>query len=268
MIGVLRKYPYLISRRIIQFSLLALFAGANYFGWNLLTGNYSSAQVLGVIPLSDPYAVMQTFAGGIIVGADAFIGAVIILGAYVILGGRTFCSWVCPVNILADVTAWIRKKLKLGSQKVIEIPKNLRYGILAVSLILSFILGFAAFEMVSPIGVLHRGLIFGIGAGWTIILALVIFDFAFIKYGWCAHLCPLGAFYAILGKVGWLKVMHNKNHCTDCGDCFPVCPEEQVLSKIGKESYRIASGECLNCGRCIEACNDNALAFSLRIKPK
>ena len=67
----------------------------------------------------------------------------------------------------------------------------------------------------------------------------------------------------IVGKHGLLKVKHNHAKCTDCLDCFKVCPEEQILSIIGKSSGLISSGECTNCGRCIEICKDGALAHTM-----
>jgi ferredoxin-type protein NapH len=46
--------------------------------------------------------------------------------------------------------------------------------------------------------------------------------------------------------------------------CKVVCPEQQVLYMIGKESIPVLSGECTNCARCIEVCDDDALNFSIR----
>ena len=61
----MRKYKYLILRRIVQLSILLLFAGVNYLGWEVLRGNYSSAIIADVLNLSDPYAVMQINMTGI-----------------------------------------------------------------------------------------------------------------------------------------------------------------------------------------------------------
>jgi ferredoxin-type protein NapH len=129
---------------------------------------------------------------------------------------------------------------------------------------LSAIFAVAAFEVISPIGFLHREIIFGIGSGWAVILMLVFFDFGIVKNGWCGHLCPLGAFYSLVGRFGLLKVKHNKDNCTNCNKCFVVCPEVQVLSIVGKEDGFVTSGECTNCLRCIEVCDDDALNFSIK----
>ena len=259
----LLKYRYLIFRRLIQFSVLILFAGGNYFGWTILKGNLSSGLILDELNLSDPFAVLQILATGFWVGVDVLISALIVLAIYTLLSGRMFCSWICPVNPVSDLIRWIRRKLNI-SKNSISINKNIRYWILGLTLILSAITGVAAFEAISPIGFLHREIIFGVGAAWAVVLIIVLFDLGVVKNGWCGHLCPLGAFYGLVGNFGLLKVKHTKDNCTNCNDCFKVCPEVHVLEIVGKTDGFIKSGECTNCLRCIEVCEDDALKYSIR----
>ncbi len=263
MFSMLKNNRYLVSRRIVQLSVITLFFGGNYFGWKILIGNYSSATFLNKIVLSDPYATLQILASGFLGTTDLLVGALIVLLFYAVIGGRVFCSWVCPVNLLTDFAAWSRKKIKIKTTNRIIISRSTRYYILVLSLILSAIIGIAAFEIISPISIFYRAIIFGIGGSWAIILAIFLFDFAVVKEGWCGHLCPLGAFYSVVGKYGVLKVYHEKEKCTLCNKCFEVCPEHQVLTIIGKKDGYIKSGECTNCGRCIEVCKDDALKFSI-----
>jgi ferredoxin-type protein NapH len=71
--------------------------------------------------------------------------------------------------------------------------------------------------------------------------------------------------YSIIGAKSIIRVKHDKDKCTNCGECLMVCPENQVLAPvINKKSDFIKGIECTNCGRCIEVCNDNALKFSIR----
>jgi len=256
-----KSYRYLVLRRISQTGLLLLFIGGNYFGWNILKGNFSSAILFNKIPLSDPYAVLQTLFSGFIVTSDLLIGSLIVLFIYGLLFGRIFCSWICPINLISDFASYISKIIKLERNFVVS--KKIRYFTLVIGLVLSTILGLSAFEAISPISIFHRGIIFGIGSGWTVILAIFLFDLVATKNGWCGHLCPLGAFYSVVGRFAILKVMHKKDNCTNCLKCFDVCHEPQVLSIINKSDGIIKSGECSNCARCIEICEDNALNFSL-----
>jgi ferredoxin-type protein NapH len=71
------KNKYLILRRVTQIGLLFLYFGANAYGWNFLMGNLSSSLILGTIPMSDPFAVLQMFAAAALIASNLFIGAMI-----------------------------------------------------------------------------------------------------------------------------------------------------------------------------------------------
>ena len=261
------KLRYLLARRVVQVAILLLYFGGNYYGWKMLSGDLSSSSILGTIPLSDPYAVLQMFVAGAVISSNILIGAVIIFLFYAIFGGRAFCSWVCPVNIITDAANWTRRKFGFDMvAKKQPSTRNLRYWVLLISLIISFFLGLTAFEFVSPISMVHRGIIFGMGFGWATIVMLYLFDLFVLKNGWCGHICPLGGFYSIIGKFRLLKVKHDSAACTGCMNCKVVCPESQVLHMIDIVSIPVTSGECTNCGRCIDVCEDNALGFFLKVK--
>lgn len=228
-------------------------------------GNLSSSNLLGVVPLSDPYAVVQMFAAGAVLSIDVIIGALIITMFYLVIGGRAFCSWVCPINIVTDAAALLRRKIGVDNfAKKQPASRNMRYWVLGLSLVISYMMGIAAFEFISPISVLHRGVIFGFGFGLAAVLVIFLFDLLVLKNGWCGHVCPLGGFYSLVGKFSLIRVHHNKDNCTECMKCKVVCPEVQVLHMISKESLPVLSGECTNCARCVEACDDDALGFSIR----
>ncbi|WP_187648283.1 quinol dehydrogenase ferredoxin subunit NapH [Nitrosophilus labii] len=259
------KHRFLILRRLTQISILILYIGANIWGWKILQGNLSSSNLLETVPLADPYAVMQIFATGSIVAMDALLGAVIITLFYMVFGGRAFCSYVCPVNMVTDLANWIRRKFELDRvEKKWWASRNIRYWVMGLSFILSFALGTAAFELVSPVSMTHRGLVFGMGFGWAAIATIFLFDLFVLKNGWCGHICPLGGFYSLIGRFSLFRVRHNQPNCTLCMKCKDVCPEKEVLYMIGKKSMSVNMGECTLCGRCVEVCDDDALNFSIR----
>jgi len=266
--GRLRVWRYVIYRRLVQVGLLVLFFGTAHWGWNvfgrpLLQGNLSASEVLGIIPMADPFAVLQITLAGVVLDPEVWVGAAIILGIYGLAGGRIWCAWVCPINMIADGGAWLRRRL--GVADIFHVSRNLRYSVLVLSLVLSVLMGVAAFEWISPIAILHRELLYGIGMGWVVVLGILLFDLLVLRNGWCGHLCPLGAFYALVGRVALVRVAFDTPSCTHCGDCARVCPEPQVLNlRRASEAGMIASGECTNCGRCITVCPEDTLAFGLR----
>ena len=256
---------YLILRRTVQIGLLLLYAAGNYWGWTILRGDLSASSLFGTVPLSDPFAVVQILATGALLGVNALIGAAIIVLFYAVIGGRAFCSWVCPVNMITDLAAWLRRKLMIDRiERKIWISRNLRYYMIVLALIVSAVSGLAAFEILSPITLLNRGVIFGFGAGAGLLVAIFIFDLFVVKNGWCGHICPLGGVYSIIGKYSLFRVTHNSENCTLCMKCKEVCPEVQVLGMIGKRSEDVVNGECTNCGRCVDVCDDDALGFHIR----
>ena len=135
---------------------------------------------------------------------------------------------------------------------------------LALALILSLALSVPAFESISFVGIIQRGIIYGSVSAIGIAIGIVAFDMFVLKRGICSHICPLGAFYAVISNFALIRVKHDANACTKCMKCKLVCPEVQVLDMIGKESRAVSSSECISCGRCIDVCGDGALNFSIR----
>lgn len=265
-----RRNRYLIARRLLQLGLLLTFYGTAHWGWKvfgnpLLAGNLSGSTLLGTIPLADPFAVLQILLTGHLPLTELLVGAAIVLVVYTFVGGRSFCAWVCPVNLVTDAAESIRRRLQLRSS--VHVPRHLRYVALGLSVILSAWLGVAAFEWVSPVGIAHRELIYGIGLGFGALLGILVLDALVLRHGWCGHLCPLGAFWVQVGRVARVRVGFDEERCTGCGDCLKVCPEPQVLN-LGAAARAgvVRSGECTNCAQCIAACKEGALGFRLRAR--
>ena len=260
------NYRYLILRRMTQLGLLLLYFGGNAWGWTILRGNLSSSIFLDVVPMSDPYAALQMLAAGAVLAADLLIGVAVVTIFYMLIGGRAFCSWVCPVNMITDAANYLREKLEINRIQGPKQPasRKIRYWVLVLSLVISAIMGVTAFEFISPISMVHRGIVFGLGFGWAAMLVIFLFDLFVLKDGWCGHICPLGGFYSLIGRFSLIKVHHDEAKCTLCMKCKVVCPEHQVLHMVGKQSAPVLSGECTSCARCIEVCDDDALEFSIR----
>ncbi len=263
------SWRYLFLRRLVQFGLLLLFFGTAHWAWEwpaktpLLSGNLSASEFIGLIPMTDPFAALQILLAGHVLEQKAVIGAAIVFGFYFLVGGRVFCAWACPVNPITDLAGWLRNRM--GVHALFHVSRSTRYYVLALALALSAATGLAAFEWVSPIGMLHREIVFGLGAGFMALLAIFLFDLFVLKNGWCGHLCPLGGFWSLVGRAALWRVRFDKHTCTHCGECARVCPEPQVLNlRHLEETGFVRSGECSNCGRCSPICPEGSLAFDLR----
>lgn len=263
-------HKWLILRRIVQLAILALFLAGPLLGVWIVKGNMASSLTLDILPLSDPYVMLQGLMAGYFPTTEGLIGVAIVLVFYMLVGGRVYCSWVCPVNIVTDASAWVRRKL--GIKVSSQFSRSSRYWLLGLTLILPPITGAIIWELFNPVSLMFRGIIFGMGWAWMVILAIFLFDIFVSQRGWCGHLCPVGAFYSLLGQKSIVRVSaQNRDQCDDCNDCYVVCPEPKVIRPALKGADKgigplIDEGNCTNCGRCIDVCDEDVFNFSSRFK--
>ena len=265
--GWLAAHKWLILRRSSQIGILLFFLVGPWFGLWIVKGNLNYSLTLGVLPLTDPYLLLQALVSGQTPEKLGLIGVAIVILFYLLVGGRGYCSWVCPVNLVTDFANWLRARL--GLKGGAHLSRLTRYWILGMTLIVSALTSTIAWEMLNPVSMLHRGLIFGLGFAWMVILAVFLFDLFVMRHGWCGHFCPVGAFYSLIGRFSLLRVqLPARAACNDCMDCFAVCPEQQVirpaLKAINGAAPLILDANCTNCGRCIDVCSKDVFSFGIR----
>lgn len=266
--GWFAAHKWLLLRRVSQFAVLSLFLVGPLFGVWIVKGNLASSLTLDLLPLTDPFLLLQTLLASHKVETTALIGASIVAGFYLMLGGRVYCAWVCPVNVITDAAEWVRNKLgiKLSGQ----LPRSTRYWILAMTLLLAAVTGTLVWELFNPATLVQRAIIFGLGFAWMMMLGIFILDAFISRRAWCGHLCPMGAFYSMLGHVSLLRVSAvQRECCDDCMECFAICPEPQVITPALKGADKnigpvILSSNCTNCGRCIDICSKQVFRFDHR----
>ncbi|WP_150428088.1 quinol dehydrogenase ferredoxin subunit NapH [Dechloromonas sp. CZR5] len=266
--GWLGAHKWLILRRLSQLSILALFMIGPLAGIWIVKGNLNYSYTLDVLPLTDPYVALQSLMAGHVPEKLGLIGVAIAVAFYFLVGGRVYCSWVCPINMVTDAAGWLRDRL--GIKGASSLSAKTRYWILGMTLVASAITGVVLWELINPVSMLHRGLIFGLGSAWMVVLAIFLFDLFVMTRGWCGRLCPVGAFYGLLGKWSPVRISASKRSaCNDCMDCFEVCPEPQVIRPALKGEGKgvgpvILAANCTNCGRCIDVCSKDVFNFGLR----
>ena len=268
---------WLIFRRISQLSILTLFlmgplASIWWVGeldnpfW-VIKGSLASNVVLETVPLTDPFLYMQTLLAGQAFEMTALIGALIVTLFYLLVGGRAYCSWVCPMNIVTDSAGWLRRKF--GLKKRCELSPRLRFLILGLVIVMSVLAGSMLWELVNPVTLFQRGILYGMGMGWIVVIAVFLYGLLWSRNGWCGHLCPMGAFYSLLGRFSYIRIRAaEREACDDCMDCFSICPEPQVIRPSLKGEHGVGpvidESQCTNCGRCIDICGPEVFRFGSR----
>ncbi|BCB45238.1 quinol dehydrogenase ferredoxin subunit NapH [Vibrio diabolicus] len=265
-LGWWRAHRFLILRRLCQLTIIALFMAGPTLG--ALTGNLSSSMLLDAVPLSDPLILLQALATGHVPEFNALLGVVIVVVFYAILAPRAFCAWVCPLNVVTDLAAWLRRKLNIKASY--RWSPTIRYWLIPVLMLGSALSGAILWTWLDPVAALHRGLVFGMGAGWVLIALVFVLDLLLVEHGWCGHLCPLGATYGVIGRKSLLRVTAvRREDCTKCMDCFYVCPEPEVLRQPLKEGdRRVMDQNCISCGRCLDVCPEHVFEFKNRLTVK
>jgi ferredoxin-type protein NapH len=265
--GWLAAHKWLLLRRLCQLGILGLFLAGPWFGIWIVKGNLSSSLTLDVLPLTDPYLLLQMLAAGFVPAAAAVTGALIVTVFYLLAGGRVFCAWVCPVNMVTDAAAWGRRRFGIQSNHAFD--ARTRYWLLAGTFAAAAATGALAWEWLNPVSIAHRGLLFGMGAGLGFLAGVFFYDLLVARRGWCGHLCPMGAFYSLLGKTALPRVAApRRDACNNCMDCFAICPEPRVirpaLKQAGQESPVILDALCTTCGRCIDVCGQEVFRLTHR----
>ncbi|GGA86037.1 ferredoxin-type protein NapH [Neiella marina] len=274
--GWLRAHRFLLLRRISQLSVLGLFLLGPWFDIWIIRGNLSSSELLGTIPLTEPWMLLQSLVSGYWPELTLLLGTAIVVACYWLIGGRSYCAWVCPMNAVTDTAHWLRRQLRVRSQ--INPPSSIRWGVFVGALIATAVLQGLVWEMINPVSLLHRGILFGMGAGWLLIAAVFLFDLFVVEKGWCAHLCPMGVCYGLIGKVSPVKVVASRREdCNQCMDCYVVCPEPHILKGPLREAKQgsspiVSTQDCTRCLRCMDVCSQDvfditaSLSGSARIK--
>lgn len=209
--------------------------------------------------------IKKTFYSNIIlVGGSTFL---------VIILGRIFCGWICALGTLQDIFGKIGLKLL---KKRYYIPKSLdsilrylKYLILVVIIYFTWKTGQLVIGSIDPFvayshltagweELLNEYLI-GLGILIAMLLSSLFYDRLF-----CRYLCPLGAYYAIIGRFSLLKIKRNKNICVDCKKCDRECPVGLETSSV----ETVNKGECISCMTCIESCPTVKKSLEVNIMKK
>jgi len=241
---MMKRLP--LVRLAVQVGMLGLFllplAGVPY-----VLGTLASSRLFGVA-LADPVAALEaTLASGRVWG-PLLLAAGLVVAVYLVLG-RAFCAWVCPLGTLLEWAARLIPRRREARWLERVRPEV----ILAILLAGSLLLGIPLFQLLSPVNLVLRGLLFGLGLE-ALLLALVLgVDVALGRKAWCRHFCPLGAFYGLLGRVALLRVRLDRSACNKCGACVARCPMGAGVlagAVAGRGPAEAKPELCTRCGGC------------------
>lgn len=209
--------------------------------------------------------------------------------------GRIYCSVICPLGVFQDLIArlgvWSKKNRYTYSKAI----NWLRYGVLAVFIVL-LLAGFTSIAaLISPYSTYGRMVTHLFQPIWTGIANLLaagaekidsyMFSHAdFVFYGWipilvtlltfaiisvlayrngrtwCNTICPVGTLLGFISKYSLVKININESKCVKCGMCAKNCK----ASCIDYKNFNVDTSRCVVCGNCISHCKKDALSYNSR----
>jgi len=172
-----------------------------------------------------------------------------------LLAKKVFCGWGCPIGFLGELTGRLGGIVWPGRPRVgrrlNEWLKLLRYVALVLSLFFTYRLGELILRGFDPFYTIFSGFSHG-SLGWiTYLTTGIIFVGALVvPMFFCRYLCPLGATFDPLSRLGIIKIERDDDLCTECGECGQACPHD--IKPFEQTSLR--SRDCTNCLECVDAC--------------
>lgn len=224
-------------------------------------GGAFSISLFGV-ELTDPIAAASLLFAGIEPTAAVITGAVSVLVLAAVLG-RFFCGWLCPYGILSRLITRLRAPLVArGWVHRIELPRGLRYGLLA-AVVVAPLIGTSLVAWL-PYLAASRALFAlswgGIGAAVSLLVAWLLTDLLLWDQGTCRSICPAGALQALAGRRRILRLHADpRSACTKgCSTCIDDCWLGLDPRAGGRDP------DCDACGRCVRACPTARLTIGTR----
>ena len=222
------------------------------------------------------------------------IGFIIVL-VLTLLFGRVYCSSICPLGTLQDLSSYSAKKI--NKKKKFLYTKEyswLRYAALAIVLISILFGNLFLVNLLDPYS--NTGRIFAqlfnplltllnnlsaftlekfniyliypieikafylISALFPLIFLAIVLYLSY-KRGrlYCNTICPVGTLLGLISKFTIFKLKIDKASCEGCGVCARVCKAEC----IEKSTKEIDFSRCVACYNCLDVCPSDSINYQL-----
>lgn len=222
------------------------------------------------------------------------VGALLFVVTLTLLMGRIYCSVICPLGVMQDAIAWLRRKK--NKYRFSPAKNTLRFTMLVVAcatlalnvawlggLIFPYsTYGRIVSTCVAPLYKLaNNGLaaiaehynsyaFYEVDVWLKSVSALVI---ALLTWGviavlawrggrtWCNTICPVGTLLGLISRHSFLKMTIDTEKCKDCHKCERNCK----AACIDLDTHSVDLSRCVVCGNCEMQCAHDAI--SLKASP-
>ena len=236
----------------------------NKYQFNFIQGWFQSFGI-GNLWIVSPLEGLETILTAKFIFITTLVGMALPITLAFLLG-RVFCSWMCPIEFLSNLTdrvlGFFSKKLRYRKD-LITLAKRTLWFVLLTELLITLITGYPMFVWWSPPGLVGRETMlyafYGVVTVEIVIVITVLLLNLITRRFFCRYLCPLGATLALIGKKRQLVIKYDSDKCISCKVCDTRCPMG-IKPSVGESQ----SVYCWNCAECVDACPTKALQFVWR----
>ncbi len=215
---------------------------------------------------------------------------IVLLVVLTLVFGRIYCSVICPLGILQDLLARLRRKKNKysysGELRWLRYPVLLVFiiaGVLGVGSLFQLLAPYSAFGRIAtmilqPLWMLGNNVLGTIAeradsyAFYTVdvwmkslpvliiaIVTLVVLLILAWRGGrtYCNTICPVGTILSFLARFSFLKIRFDEKACKNCSLCSKNCK----AACIDYKTHTVDYSRCVVCGNCIDSCKFGALHY-------
>lgn len=178
----------------------------------------------------------------------------LVLALVFLFGRRVICGWGCPcVGIRETVGFPFRHKTLRGDWA--WRLRHLKWLFFAMYLL-------AMWAVLNPLNSWSANvlMVFGTMVIVPYFLSMMLSPITGNR-AYCRYLCPYGATFGLLNRVGMFQINFNKETCIGCELCIKVCDMGIPVMHDGKRFGRVNRADCMGCGRCVTECPSRTLSF-------
>ncbi len=222
------------------------------------------------------------------------VGAIVFILALTLLLGRIYCSIICPLGVMQDAIARLRRKRNKYHYSPARNTLRLAFLLLA-GVVLVANMGWVAGLMmpystygrivgalVAPLYKLaNNGLAalaehYGSYALYSVdvwlkslptlliaLLALLVISVLAWRGGrtWCNTVCPVGTLLGLISRHSLHGPLIDTSRCNGCGLCARNCKS----ACIDPRSHQVDMSRCVMCGDCMDVCRRQAIHLGHRL---
>ncbi len=184
------------------------------------------------------------------VGSLWFFAYLVIIFCF---GRRADCAWNCPCVGIRDTAGHPFRGKTLKSDWMWKL-RHVKWVFLA-SILLYLLLVLVAPSAIFTLKYARGFMIVNMGLYFASLLVIPWTG----NRNYCRYLCPWGALYGAVGRLGFFKIVMDREACIECGRCEKECDMGVPIMALGRARGEINVPDCVGCGRCVQACAKGAL---------